>query len=75
MNKLKMFDFEQSDDNINSPVKTSNIFNTYSDGQDNTKNNAIINQDNKTEDKQQCNGSSLEYASYILYVVYQKAVV
>ena len=49
MNKLKMFDFEQSDDNINSPVKTSNIFNTYSDGQDNTKNNAIINQDNKTD--------------------------
>ena len=49
MNKLKMFDFEQSDDNINSPVKTSNIFNTYSDGQDNTKNNAIINQDNKSD--------------------------
>ena len=44
-----MFDFEQSDDNINSPVKTSNIFNTYSDGQDNTKNNAIINQDNKSD--------------------------
>ena len=44
-----MFDFEQSDDNINSPVKTSNIFNTYSDRQDNTTNNAIINQDNKPD--------------------------
>ena len=49
MNKVKMFDFEQSDDKINSPVKTSNIFNTYSDGQDNNKNNSIVNQDNKPD--------------------------
>ena len=49
MNKVKMFDFEQNDDKINSPVKTSNIFNTYSDGQDNNKNNSIVNQDNKPD--------------------------